>query len=213
MAVTLSRLFNTRDGHACFIGCMTDTTFMSRAAAPLPGVVSGVRPDQLTSRTPCSEFDVRRLINHLLFWGPSLEGAAHKKVAAPPGDDESAVDLTRGDWAATLTTQVSGIVEAWSEPEAWKGTTYMGTPMELPAPLIGAMAVGELVVHGWDLARATGQDPSWDDALLEYLLIEVENTAEQGRQMNIYGPEVTVPESAPTLHRALGVTGRDPDWH
>ena len=104
------------------------------------------------------------------------------------------------------------LVAAWSAPEAWRGMTSMGGPQEMPARMIGAMAVGEVVVHGWDLARATGQQVAWDETLLEFLYDEVAKTAELGREMRAYGAEVTVPRTAPVLDRMLGLTGRDPQW-
>ncbi len=84
--------------------------------------------------------------------------------------------------------------------------------MELPASLIGGMVVGELVVHGWDLARATGQHFDLDDDVAAYTHDETAKNAQQGRDIGVYGPEVAVPATAPTLHRLLGLTGRDPGW-
>jgi uncharacterized protein (TIGR03086 family) len=78
--------------------------------------------------------------------------------------------------------------------------------------MIGGMVVCEMVAHGWDLARATGQKPRWDDDLLGYVHEEVTRTAGQGRQMGAYGPEVPVPAPSSTLDRTLGLIGRDPDW-
>ncbi|MDG4785254.1 TIGR03086 family metal-binding protein [Micromonospora sp. WMMD1102] len=191
---------------------MSDPQMVVRAAAPLVEIIRHVKPDQLDSPTPCAEYDVRKLVNHLLFWGPSLAGAGRKKTVPPPARSETELDLTGPDWAAALTAQVEGIVAAWAEPAAWTGTTHMGGPTELPAALVGGMVVSELVVHAWDLARATEQQPDWDGELLGYVHDEVGRTAEQGRQMGVYGPEVEVPETAPTLDRILGQVGRDPGW-
>ena len=185
---------------------------MARAAAAFVQTIRAIDPAQLGARTPCSGYDVRGLANHLLFWGPSLEAAARKESVSPPAGAEDDVDLARGDWAAALEAQVERSVAAWSEPRAWEGTTQLGSPMELPASLIGNMVLGELVVHGWDLARATGQHLAVDDEVAEHLAEEVAKTAEQGREMGVYGPEVPVPETAPPLHRVLGLTGRDPGW-
>jgi uncharacterized protein (TIGR03086 family) len=185
---------------------MVDTKLMARAAAPLIEIVRGIEPEQASAPTPCGEFDVRGLVNHLLYWGPSLEGAARKE-SVPPADVEQ-----DADWAAALAAQLDRTAMAWSEPAAWEGVTRMGGPMELPAALVGGMVVGELVVHGWDLARATGRPLVVDEDILEYLLGEVAKTAEQGREMGIYGPEVSVPASSSTLDRVLALTGRDPAW-
>jgi uncharacterized protein (TIGR03086 family) len=78
--------------------------------------------------------------------------------------------------------------------------------------MIGGMVLGEFVVHGWDLARATGHEAGWDDTVLEFALDWLGPTAEQGRAMAVYGPAVPVPTSAPALDRVLGLTGRDPRW-
>ncbi|WP_440070085.1 TIGR03086 family metal-binding protein [Streptosporangium sp. OZ121] len=191
---------------------MHDRELMTRAAAPLAEIIHIIEPDQLSARTPCSEYDVRKLINHLLFWGPSLEAAARKETVPPPAGSETDVDLTEGDWAAALEIHVKRTVAAWSRPAAWEGTTHMGGPMELPASLVGGMVVGELVVHGWDLARAIDRRPAWDDDLVAYLHDELAKNAAQGREMGVYGPEVGVPASASPLDRALGLIGRDPAW-
>ena len=191
---------------------MPNVQMAALAAGPFLDVVHGVTPDTVDAPTPCTDYSVRGLVNHLLFWGPSLEGAARKDAVPPPAESEAEVDLTVGDWAKALDAQTQRVVAAWSEPAAWAGTTQLGMPMELPADMIGAMVVGELVVHGWDLARATGQRAIWPEALLDWLLVEAAKTAEQGREMGVYGARVHVGDAAPTLHRLLGLTGRHAEW-
>lgn len=185
---------------------------LSNAAASMAVIVRAITPDQLANPTPCTEFDVRALVNHLLFWGPSLEAAGRKEVVPPPGAEESEVDLTAGDWRGDLLAQLDRTVQAWAPDAAWEGTTRVVGPAESPARVIGDMIVCELALHAWDLASATGQTLTLDEELTAYLLEEVAASAEQGRQMGLYGPEVPVPDSAPTLHRALGLSGRDPAW-
>jgi uncharacterized protein (TIGR03086 family) len=182
------------------------------AAAPTVATVRAIRADQLDAPTPCSKYDVHALINHLLFWGPSLEGAARKEPVAPPAASEQDVNLAAGAWADKIEAQIDRLVTAWSEPDAWEGTTQMGGPTAMPASMIGGMVLGELVVHGWDLARATGQEPRWDDGVLKFLYCEVEQTAEQGRKMGVYGDQVHVPATASVLDQTLGLAGRDPNW-
>ncbi|MFD6392175.1 TIGR03086 family metal-binding protein [Nocardia sp. NPDC060259] len=191
---------------------MSETERVARAAEPLSKLLRTITPDRLAAPTPCTEFDVRALLNHLLFWGPSLIGAARKEAIAPPAAAESEVDLTESDWAAALDTQLDNLATAWRNPDAWQGVTHMGGPMQLPAPLVGGMVVGELIVHGWDLSRALGATARWDDDLLRYAFDETAATADQGRQMGIYGPEIPVAPDAPLLDRVLGLTGRDPAW-
>lgn len=181
---------------------------VARAAEPLIGLVETIDADALSARTPCAEFDVRALLHHLLVWGPVLEACGRKDVVAPAED----ADLVAGDWRATLEAQLHRLVATWSAPSAWAGTTSIGGPDPLPAAMVGGMVVGELVVHGWDVGRAVGRSPSWDQDVIELLHREVAATAPMGREADVYGPEVPVPATAPTLRRLLGLTGRDPDW-
>jgi uncharacterized protein (TIGR03086 family) len=176
---------------------MREHELIALAAPPALTVVHGIRPDQLTAPTPCAEYDVRALLGHLVHWGPALARASrHCEPTAGP----------------QVPDQIDQLVAAWSVPAAWLGTTTMGGPQELPARMIGAMAIGEIVVHGWDLARATGQPVNWPADLLEFLYDEVAKTAELGREMQAYGIEFPVPATAPVLDRMLGLTGRDPQW-
>ena len=184
----------------------------ARAATPMIATVRGIAADQLDAATPCRAYDVRKLLNHLLFWGPSLAGAATDAGVAPPAASEPEVDLTGGDWAGAMVDQIDRTATAWGEPAAWQGSTRMGGPDPLPASMIGGMVLTELVVHGWDLARATGQQPQWEGEVLEFVHQQVAQTAEQGRELGVYGPRVAVPDTAGVLDRILGLTGRDPGW-
>ncbi|HEX6343130.1 TIGR03086 family metal-binding protein [Umezawaea sp.] len=174
-------------------------------AATTIGVLRGVR--DLDAPTPCAEFDVRALLGHLLTWGPSLAGAGRGE-AVPPLEGVRVGD----DWAERVAAQVEDVAAAWGDDAAWEGTTHMGGPTEMPADLVGGMVLVELLVHGWDLGRASGQRPEWDDDVLGFALGEVAKTADQGRAMGVYGAEVVVPDGAPTVDRVLGLTGRDPRW-
>ena len=185
---------------------------LSNAAEAMAAVVRTISPDQLADKTPCTEYDVRALVNHLLFWGPSLAGAGRKESVPQPAAKESDVDLTAGDWRGDLLALLENIASSWAPEGAWEGETSMGTPHLLPAPVMGDMIVGELAVHGWDLAVATGQRLDLPADLLAHLHDAVSAGVEQGREMGLYGPEVAVPADAPVLDRILGLTGRDPAW-
>lgn len=191
---------------------MQPHTLVAEAAAPTIEVIRGITPDRLDAPTPCSEWNVRGLITHLLFWGPSLEGSARKELVPPPAEDERDADLAGSDWAPRLEAQTDRVVRSWSDPGAWEGMTSMGGPMEMPAATIGGMVLGELVIHGWDLARATGQQARWTAEVLELTYDMVAKTAEQGREMGVYGPQISVPDTAPMLDRILGLTGRNAGW-
>ncbi|MBB5960356.1 uncharacterized protein (TIGR03086 family) [Saccharothrix tamanrassetensis] len=179
---------------------------VEQAAAPVLGIIDDIRSDQLDAPTPCAEFDVRRLIRHLLFWGPALEAAARKEPPFTPAGAEADVDLD--GWQPRLAEQLERTATAWSAPAAWTGVTSVGSPQELPAEVVGGMTVTEVLVHGWDLATAVGLRPVWDGDLLAFVHRDLLGSAGMGRELGLYGPEVPVPDDAPMLDRVLGLTGR-----
>jgi uncharacterized protein (TIGR03086 family) len=185
---------------------------LSNAAEAMAAVARSITDEQLANKTPCTEYDVRALVNHLLFWGPSLAGAGRKEFVPQPAAAESDVDLAAGDCRGRLLALLDDITLSWAPPSAWEGETRMGTPQALPARVMGNMIVGELAVHGWDLAVATGQRLELPTNLLAHLQDTIFAGVEQGREMGLYGPEVAVPADAPTWDRILGLTGRDPAW-
>jgi uncharacterized protein (TIGR03086 family) len=182
------------------------------AAGPLLELLDTLGDDQLGLPTPCADYTVRGLVNHLLFWGPSLIGAATRTPVSPPAGTDQDADVLDAAWRDTLAAQTTRMVTAWRDPAAWDGETSMTGARSMPAAMIGGMVCTELVVHGWDLARAVGSSPRWPDEVLEYLRGELAATAELARSMDVYGPEVTVAPDAPPLARVLGLTGRDPNW-
>ena len=87
--------------------------------------------------------------------------------------------------------------------------------VDLPGEVAGLVALDELVVHGWDVARATGQPYEVDVPSLETVQAFVAQFSEPGMEearAGLFGPVVEVPEDAPLLDRVIGLTGRDPAW-
>jgi uncharacterized protein (TIGR03086 family) len=186
---------------------------MASAGHAVVEVARDVKPDQLDQPTPCPDWDVRALVNHLMFWTAFRSELAARKQTAPADDPlTEETDFTRErHWAETLDTQLAKATAAWAEPGATDGDTGLAGG-SMPARMIGMMMLGELVVHGWDLARATGHELVVDPTVAETTHEMLAGMAPQGREMGAFGSEVVVPDAATPLDRVLGLSGRDPHW-
>ena len=96
-------------------------------------------------------------------------------------------------------------------PEAWAGTrNVMGDAT--PAADVGAMLLMETALHGWDVARATGQEFTTDEPTAKALEDIVQAQAELFRKYQGFADAVEPPANATAFERALTLSGRDPDW-
>lgn len=181
---------------------------LGRAVDGALPVVREIPDGALAGPTPCAEYDVKDLVNHLFHVVVEF-----RKLAA-----KGSVDFTRtpdrvgegADWRERFARAAQALVAAWSVPGAEEGTA--GT-MDMPARTLGSMALLDVTVHGWELARATGQrEPSADPAVVAELTGQVAGLAPTARAMGMFGEPVAVAEGAPEFERLLGVTGRDPAW-
>ncbi|MFD8564245.1 TIGR03086 family metal-binding protein [Streptosporangium canum] len=186
-------------------------SLMTRASEAAVEVVRGLERDRLDGPTPCPELDVRALVNHLILWtGFRGYTAGLKQPPGGPADDH---DFTaEPGWADAYATRSAEAARVWSDPEAWAGESGMIGKGLMPAPFIGGIVLGEWLLHGWDLAVATGQTLAVDEELAAALYGTIASKAEMARQYKVFGPEVPVRESAPPFEHALGLAGRDPYW-
>ncbi|MEU4563123.1 TIGR03086 family metal-binding protein [Actinoplanes sp. NPDC023936] len=184
----------------------TEISELLEAAAPVvSGVARGIPDDRLGAPTPCAEFRVRDLLNHLLQVTTNFQALAHRKDV----DWSAGPDRLTGDWRAALDDDLARLGENWSDPAALDGVS---PGMGLPQRTLGQMLLADLVVHGWDLAAATGQPYQVPAALLDATAEFLDVMAETGRTMGAFGPEVAAPEGADRLEQLLARTGRDPRW-
>jgi uncharacterized protein (TIGR03086 family) len=180
-------------------------------AEQIKTLVQGVRGEQLTGPTPCADTPVAQLLDHLvgltLAFRLAAEKATGEFTASPP---QSSADRLDPQWRTVLPQRLDELVAAWRQPDAWAGETQAGG-VTLPASVMGAVALNELVVHGWDLARATGQAYRPDPAALAVSASMVQDAPAEGTP-GMFGPPVPVPDDAPELDKVIGKTGRDPAW-
>jgi uncharacterized protein (TIGR03086 family) len=183
------------------------------ATTTVAGIVAGVRDDQLGDKTPCPAMTVADLLDHLHGLSLAFTLAARKEPIPGGGAPEADGSRLPSGWRDEIGERLAALAEAWAEPTAYSGMTMAG-PVEMPGEIAALVAIDEVVVHGWDLARATGQayDPD-EPAVLAALsfaqTFEVPDGADDG---GLFGPPVAVPDGALPLDRLAGATGRDPAW-
>ncbi|WP_432163849.1 TIGR03086 family metal-binding protein [Streptomyces tendae] len=179
----------------------------------LARLADGVRDDRLADPTPCPDLAVRNLLGHLTGLAVAFRDAARKDLgpATDTSPEVSVPDVGPG-WREELAKVLGELADAWREPDAWTGMTRAGG-IDLPGAVAGAVVADELVIHGWDLARATGQEYAPDPAALQAAYGLLAAAAEESeRDAGMFGTVVPVPADAPLLERAVGLSGRDPGW-
>lgn len=192
---------------------MTEMLDLTAAAHRMTGVLAGIRDDQLAAPTPCAHATVGALVDHVHGLAQAFTAAARKDLGPmtdqPP---EAATGNLADDWRSDAPVRLAALAEAWRDPDAWTGMTRAGG-VDLPANIAGLVALDELVVHGWDLATATGQSYTCGSAELAACTAFAESITDEQRDAGgLFGPAVPVPDGAPALARLIALTGRDPAW-
>jgi uncharacterized protein (TIGR03086 family) len=187
------------------------TERLARTGERLIALVGGIAEQQWADPTPCAEWDVAALVRHLVIGNRLFAGVLAARPVSPQVLQEElgshGPTLLPGD----VEGSVAELVEAFGRPEV------LARPVAIPVGTVpGAVAadirVVENVVHGWDLATATGQQPSYDDADVEAALAfsrRAMDIVPEGRRP--FADPVDVAEDAPVLDRLVALLGRRPD--
>jgi len=186
---------------------MSDIAKLHRQALEATGrLVAGVGADQLPAPTPCAGWNVRELLNHVVsgnWWAAELAaGATIEEVGARLDGDQLGADPSaayrESAAAAAAAFEAAGALEA---PCA---VSY--------GPVPGSVYAGhrfiDVLIHGWDLATATGQDATLDPALVDACLAEVEPQAAMFRASGMFGGDVSAGADASAQTRLLAMLGR-----
>lgn len=183
-----------------------------KAMAEFDGRVNAISPGQWDAPTPCTEWTVTDLLNHLVseqLWVPSLlAGATMAEVGGRFDGDQLGADPKRA-WSSA----------AAAARAAWTADGVLGREVHLSFGDAGARMYGwqmtmDLTVHAWDLARAIGAPADVDEELAESLLAEFRPQLDamgSGGVPGIFAPPVRVEAGAGPRRRLLALTGRDPD--
>ncbi|MEU0817318.1 TIGR03086 family metal-binding protein [Streptomyces mirabilis] len=178
-------------------------------------VVSGVSVDQYQDPTPCSEFTVRDLVNHIAMMLLMTRDAGTRAAPDPSLLTADPMPFLAGrpesDWAGLMAEKADPAVRAWSAPAAWAGEASVGGP-PMAATALGEILIAEFAIHAWDMAVATGQSINIPASLADATFDTYTREAPRMRGLGLLSDEVPQETHAPPFDRALGLTGRDPRW-
>jgi uncharacterized protein (TIGR03086 family) len=188
---------------------MDGAQLFRRALEQATALVGGVRPSQFTLATPCTEWDVRALVSHMLHelsWAPDLILGA---TVAEVGDRYDG-DLIGGDLVASWrrAAQAALIAVDRCDPVAIAHLSFADVSNDAYLRQVG----GDELIHSWDLGAATGVpvrfDPELAEAVYENTLPGVKGMQASG----LFAPPVLAPENADAQTRMVALFGRDPGW-
>ncbi|MEV0252131.1 TIGR03086 family metal-binding protein [Nocardia sp. NPDC050712] len=171
------------------------------ACAAMSELLIAITDAELTLPTPCSKYQVADLVEHVDVVVRGSTSLARKQSAP----SEPAADRT------VLAERVRLLGAAWDDPAAWEGTTPTAS-LALTNAVWARIAFTEIVVHGWDLARATARPFDLPESTLRACLDHVAEFVPRAPLPDLWEPPVALPGDAPLFDRIVAITGRDPRW-
>lgn len=178
---------------------------LDRAYRETIEVAAKVQLSDLERPTPCTEWDVRALVNHFLWASERLSGA----TAGLPGPERGA-DMIGGDVGKSVETVLERALDRWRSPGALEASCELeiGT---VPGQLAATISLVDLYTHRWDLARAVGGDTELDPELAEAALAASRGIVNEDIRSQVgFAPPVPVgPDASPT-DRLVAFLGRRP---
>lgn len=174
-------------------------------------VLANVTDAQLAAATPCNPMRLRDLVQHIGELSLAFTAAARKDFGPLTDTPPANTGELDADWRTSFPARLAGLAKAWGDPAAWEGMSRAGG-IDFPAEIGGLIALSEVVIHGWDVARVTGQPYDVDAESADAVLRNVEQTAAEGPVEGLFGPAVPIADDAPVLDRIIALSGRDPAW-
>ena len=184
------------------------TTWHRQALDATRRVVAGIRPGQWTAKTPCEDWDVRALVNHVVsgnWWAAEL---AAGKTIADVGDRLDG-DVLGDDPLHAYDASSAAAAAVFEAPGALQAPCAVSY-----GPVPGSVYAGhrfiDVLIHGWDVAKATGQDTALDPDLVQACWSVVEPQAALLRGSGAFATDVEAPAGADPQTRLLAALGRRP---
>jgi uncharacterized protein (TIGR03086 family) len=186
---------------------MSDTRELHRKALAAFGEkVMAIRDDRWHDPTPCSEWDVSALVNHLIsenLWMPPLLAG---KTVAEVGTSLDG-DLLGGDPKGTWSASAASAASAVNEEGAMDRLVHISMG-DVPGADYTFQVVADLAVHGWDLARAIGVEATIDPELLDAVEPFYETVMAQWKASGAFGSDIEAPPGSDRQTRLLALLGR-----
>ena len=179
-----------------------------RALAGTRRYVAGVGGDQWTSASPCEGWDVRELVNHIVsgnFWAGEL---ARGKTIEEVGDRLDG-DLLGEDPIAAYGASARAASEAFQAPGAMEAPCAVSYG-PVPGEVYAGHRLLDVLIHGWDVAKATGQDTTLPPDLVEATWAVVEPQKDMLLGSGMFGADHTMPPGADRQTALLMLLGRTP---
>jgi uncharacterized protein (TIGR03086 family) len=176
-----------------------------RATEGMEAIVAAIAPEQWLLPTPCREWTVRDLVAHVVAANIKFTGIARGDEWRPGGID---VDLG-DDPAVTYRATVDEMLEAWQQPGALDRLIALPGGGRGRSEVLVWIHLAESLVHGWDLAKATGQETAFDTDAAEASLAECRSRVPPQRaDESRFRDPVPVPEAASPLEQLVAYLGR-----
>lgn len=170
-------------------------------------IVHNVKRGELEASTPCDEWDVKELINHITA-GVKATGAAARDE--DPDPKTFSKDHVGNNPVTAYAAERKQTVAALEETEDVLEQTFRTPFGESPAPAWLSIMGTDQLVHAWDLAKATGQDTTMPADLVEAAWATVDGKITDEQRGDFFKPAVAVPDGAPTQDKLLAYSGRNP---
>lgn len=184
---------------------MDPISVLRKAVDQTGRIVAGVKPDQLAAPTPCADWDVRSLLNHTIGVVAMFDDAAQTK---PFNGSIFANDNVGDDHAASYESRAAVLHATLARPDVLDVTWTMPFG-EVPGAVGAGFATLELFQHGWDVARASGQQIDFDTDVTETAAATAQlMPAEQVRVAGVFGDEGTCPPESSAEDRLAAFLGR-----
>lgn len=172
-------------------------------------IVDRIKPGQMDDASPCEAYDVRGLLNHVVSGNWWVEPLVAGKTIEEVGDKYDG-DVVGDDPSGAYKASAKAAAEAFERPGAMEAPVAVSYG-PVPGEIYAGHRFIDVLIHGWDLAVATGQDRTLDPELVEACWEVVRPQQDLLKGSGAFGTEVDVPKDADSQTRLLAVLGRRAD--